>query len=160
MNTAVIGIDPGLTGGLCVLNEEGRIAMMFDMPVKPHNGKKRINAKQLLQVLGHAKEELGASRCYIERAQGAGGQGASSIFNYGMGYGMVLACLDAKGIDYTEVSPTKWKRLALLPTGADKSKSVAHARELFPFGAHWFTASKHGRAEASIIAALGYHGKF
>ena len=158
-NQLTIGIDPGLTGGIA-LTDGYKLYQCVDMPVLAINGKKQVNTHQLIQLFGAWSHQYDIGHCYIERAQGAGGQGASAVFNYGMGYGIVLASLVASGIRYTPVAPTKWKRLANLSGGASKKASLELAIALFPQKCLYFTRQKdHGRAEASIIAALGAHGK-
>ena len=50
------------------------------------------------------------------------GQGVSSCFTFGMGFGMVIGVVQAIGIPYELVTPTKWQREMV--SAADKSEST------------------------------------
>jgi len=81
------------------------------------------------------------------------GQGVSSMFNYGMGYGIYKGIFAALDIPFQEVPPVKWKREFSLDK--DKSKSIQAAKQLFPKEAINLLKSKDGRSEALLLAEYG-----
>ena len=54
----IIGIDPGLSGGIAVL-EENKVINLYDMPVMPEGkkNKRQLNSAQLVKLL---KDNFGA----------------------------------------------------------------------------------------------------
>ena len=106
----VIGIDPGRTGGIAVVDRDFNHKTSCEMPDSP----KEI-AKLLLGFL-HIKSWKNCI-VYIEKAQVmASGEGKISMQNYMREYGRLLGMLDAMGIPYVEVSPMTWKsRFNLIP---------------------------------------------
>ncbi len=151
----VLGIDPGLRGGLALVRGN-RLLQVMDMPVMEVLGKKRVNVHAIQQLFHALHGQYGpALRCTIEKSQAAPGQSGSAAFSYGRGYGELTASLIACQIPYTEVSPQTWRRNVGLMRGTDKKASIAKAIELFPSAVDRFTASKDGRAEAALIAMSG-----
>lgn len=138
----MIGIDPGVSGALAFLS--GANAAVLDMP----NADGQVLADPLYGILA----DWHAETVYIEKAQSMPGQGVSSTFKYGVGYGVILGVCAARGIAVVEVSPAKWKK-AMGLTGKDKEASRALACKLFPSVASKMMRKKdHGRAEALLIA--------
>ena len=164
-----LGVDPGVTGAIALLyggpKNDMQLVEVHDMPVK-NSGHKTykermiVDPRGLLDLIGHLVDEYDPLKVYVEGSQAAPGQSASSAFNYGVSYGKVLTALEAYSLDVQIVAPVTWKRLIGL-TGADKLKSLHTARAQWPDQSHLFDRRKdHGRAEASIIGALGGAGVF
>lgn len=144
--TTVIGIDPGLTGAIAFLFD-GK-PFVIDMPTV---GKDVCPAGLASELSAQLAE--GRLHAYVEQASSRPGQGVSSVFRYGKGYGTVIGVLAALFIPYSLVTPAKWKRAVGLPSGADKEASRALALRLFPELANDLKRKKdHGRAEALLIA--------
>ncbi len=153
-----LGIDPGLTGAL-VLIDNDKIAAWYDMPTRPKitKGKNEVCPASLNEILQEIKD---IARCQgrhifttLELVNGmpAGGRSmpAASAFNFGEGFGMVRAMLEAHSLPYQMVTPAKWKRAAGL-LGKDKDYSRTIATQLFP-GTDLGAKSK-GRADAICMA--------
>jgi hypothetical protein len=139
----ILGVDPGATGALALM-ENGRIHV-WDMPTVAGD----INIDELVRIVS----EINASVAVIERASARPGQGVSSTFRYGQGYGALRAVIGLCKIPSHLVTPAKWKRHFSLD--ADKEKSRALAIRLWP-GCGLFNLKKHhGRAEAALIAKFG-----
>lgn len=150
---AVIGIDPGLSGAIALLDDGDGIDV-FDMPVLElaRSGKKRreIDPTRLDDLI----RSLRGNRAVLEQAGSRPGQGVASSFAFGKGYGLVLGILVAHGIPYTVVHPTVWKKALHVPAGKDAAR--ARASQLFPGSAQrWTRAKDDGRAEAALIALWG-----
>ncbi|MGO0309860.1 hypothetical protein ACTL6P_25355, partial [Endozoicomonas acroporae] len=49
----VIGIDPGLTGGIAVLESESKeLIKVVDMPIIPEGSKKKVSGHGLMKIFG------------------------------------------------------------------------------------------------------------
>lgn len=137
-----IGIDPGKTGALALIMDDGSYRTVIDMPVTPSD-----LADELEQFI----DPPSPLRVAIEKQQAMPGQGVSSTFQTGYGYGLLIGTLATLGITYVEVAPSKWKA-AMGLRGSDKSESRKLAQSLFP-DAPLARVKDHGRAEALLLAA-------
>jgi crossover junction endodeoxyribonuclease RuvC len=94
----VVGIDPGIRGGLAiVVVEDGaapRLVEAIDVPVIGTGAKERVDAIAIRDWLAAHKPQ----HAYIERAQAMPRQGASSGFKYGRAVGAIEAALALSGI--------------------------------------------------------------
>ena len=146
-----LGIDPGLSGALAVIETyNGAPALIdaIDMPAVGTGAKARVDIIAAAQWI--AKHS--PSTAYVERAQAFPGQGASSGFSYGRAVGALEAVVALCSIPLILVEASIWKRKLHLP-GKDKEAARQKALQLFP-KQHALLARKkdHGRAEAALIA--------
>jgi hypothetical protein len=140
----ILGIDPGITGGIATLWPDGRIDA-YDIPTV--DGSVNIDAL-VRHVRAHAPR-----LAVIEKAQAMPKQGVVSVFKYGCAFGALCAATAVLEIPTHLVSPRKWKTHFGLD--ADKERSRALAIRLWP-GCGLFERKKdHGRAEAALIARYG-----
>src|SRR3546814_829098 len=141
--TGRAGFDPGGRGAVALLDDEGRLLEVHDMPyVDGH-----VLAPQLAAVVSVG----GVTHALVERAQSMPGQGVASVFRYGPGYGVILGVLGALQVSSELVSPAVWKRAAGLSQA--KGASRRRAVELWPAHAALFARVKDdGRAEAALVA--------
>jgi len=151
----VLGVDPGVNGGLAVVEiTDGAASVLIeciDIPAIGSGAKERVDAIAIRNWLAAHKPQ----HAYIERAQAMPGQGASSGFKYGKAVGAIEATVALCSIPVEIIEPSAWKRFWKLP-GKDKESGRQKALDLFP-AAHAALARKkdHGRAEASLIALYG-----
>lgn len=146
--TQTLGIDPGGTGAIATLNTNGQLIDVRDMPYL--DGMVMANALTGIILNGD-----GDRVAWVERAQAYPGQGRSSAFKYGTGFGVILGVLGALSIPYQLITPAVWKRKAGLSD--DKAASRRRAIELWPSHAQAFNRVKDdGRAEAALIARYGW----
>ncbi len=166
MTTTVIGIDPGIHGGIALVT--GDSAHVTDMPTLERKvGKKvkhRVDAAELAEVL--TTFALPGAIAYVERAQASTRMGVSSSFAYGEAFGMVVGALAQLHIEIRFVSPSAWKReMGLVKPGSrelgrdeerEKGSALELARALYPQLADKLSRQKDdGRADALLIA---HHG--
>jgi Holliday junction resolvasome RuvABC endonuclease subunit len=153
--TTVLGVDPGIRGGLAIITvDDGaapRLINAIDIPVTGTGAKERVDAIALRAWIVTHKPQ----HAYIERAQAMPKQGASSGFNYGRAVGAIEAVLACCEIPMTVIEPSAWKKLHRL-RGKDKEGGRQRALQLFP-AAHSLLARKrdHGRADSALIALYG-----
>ena len=81
------------------------------------------------------------------------GQGVSSTWTTGYGFGVWLGVLAALALPHTRVRPAIWKRAMGL--GKDKEQARLRAIQLFP-SADLRRKKDHGRAEALLLAWYGW----
>jgi crossover junction endodeoxyribonuclease RuvC len=148
-----LGIDPGINGGLAIVDIDIDSTVLIDAIDIPVTG---IKAKQRVDVLGVRDWILAHQprHALIERAGVMPKQGIASGFKYGRAVGAIEAAVALCNIPLTIVEPAVWKRRLGL-YGADKENSRQRALQLFP-SAHALLARKmdHGRAEAALIATV------
>ncbi len=154
-NLCVIGIDPGLTGAIAIVNGN-RQAVAYDMPTihEPPRKRHEVDRMNLEHIMG-AMMEYGPHAFVIERAQAAPGQSASSMFNYGNAYGTVVSMCWCTKLPVVSITPADWKRELGLPGGkANKELSRLKALEIFndEESSQYFRLKKdHNKAEAALI---------
>ena len=140
----ITGIDPGLSGALAFLYDDGRIEA-FDAPVVDNE----IDADALVRIIRERAPRL----AIVERGQSMPRQGVLSTFRYGVACGMLRAVIALCNVPYHLVSPRKWKTHFGLD--ADKERSRALAIRLWPGCGLFERKRDHGRAEAALIARYG-----
>lgn len=124
----IIAIDPGKNGGIAVFSiDRNMLIEVVKMPETPMD---------ILTFLSLFQKN---SICYIEKVGGIPGQGgASSMFNFGKGFGHLEMALLCRKIPTTEVTPQKWQKALQLGTKGHKSTSQwknklkAKAQQLYP----------------------------
>lgn len=154
----VIGIDPGASGAIAVL-QNGQV-QTFDTPyAKVKGGKGEYSTAGMVRLLKPFEPVLPgdeAVHVVMELVHAMPGQGVTSMFNFGKGYGIWLGILSALGLPYTLVSPRTWKKVMLADMGAEKDHARIRAQQMFPAAAEQFTRKRDdGRAEAALLAEYG-----
>jgi crossover junction endodeoxyribonuclease RuvC len=151
----ILGIDPGLTGGLAI---RGRDVTVIE-PMPAMDGE--ITLVELTSWLRENKHQV--EMAYLEKAQAMPKQGVSSTFNYGKGFGAVMGVLSALGIPFELVTPQRWTRVMHLGIESDlgpKAKSRIAVARLFPqFDLRESPRCKkphEGMVDALLLAEFGY----
>ena len=137
--TTIIGIDPGATGAIAMIQP---MVEVWDMPATPHD------LATLMRTF-----DANTTRVYVEEVHSMPGQGVASTFKFGKGYGEIIGVLATLGLGYRAISPAGWKRAMGLQR-AEKADSRRKAQELYPT-ASLARVKDHGRAEALLIAEWG-----
>jgi crossover junction endodeoxyribonuclease RuvC len=177
MPNLVIGIDPGLSGALCLLDQSG-LREVVDMPVMV-KGKARgavlneINPAALASTLrewahGSADDVLIVVESVNSRPTAGPPQpcpvckrdrkalGSSSVFSMGDTIGAIRGTLAALGYPVQWVTPQRWKKHYGLPGGKEKKELArAHAIKLYP-GADLARKRDHNRAEAILLSRFAW----
>lgn len=146
--TLTVAIDPGLTGAVAILGPALEVELLADLPVIRDGRLSWIDGGRLTSMLIDTQAGRPA-RAIVERVGAMPGQGISSAFNFGCGFGSVLSILQARHLPIELVTPAQWKRAMGLST--DKGVSLNKARLLFPT-AELHLAKHDGRAEALLLA--------
>ena len=149
MNPNIIGIDPGLSGGIAMLDPSGALIAVADLPVLRLDKLAWIDAFALRTWIMEQRE---GKPCIavVERVNSMPKQGVASSFQFGVGFGSILACMRMLSLPLHLPRPATWKRQMQL-TGKDKHAALDKARQLWPTAE--LHLSKHdGRAEALLVA--------
>lgn len=151
----IVGIDPGYSGAIALLN--GSVLQVHDMPTAPAvKGRVEMDLYRLGQLLSPDVDGICPETCVavLEKVATMPGQGISSAFRFGEGYGAIQMALVGHGWERNYVTPATWKKHFKL--SRDKGVSRALASQRFPQYAHLFDRVKDdGRAEAALLALYG-----
>ena len=135
-----IGIDPGKSGALALLTEDGQCTVV------------PFQESAYTAILKAASGP--SSVCCLEKVGAMPGQGVVSMFNFGHNLGYIEGLLQAFDIPYQLVPPQTWKKEFCVTS--DKNTSIEVCRKLFPHVCLLPTARSRkpsdGMAEALLLA--------
>jgi hypothetical protein len=139
----ILAVDPGLTGATAFyFPDDPHSLRVDDMPVAAGD----VDAAALARRI----EQMKPTVAIVERVGARPGQGVSSMFKFGCGYGMVQGVIATLGIPVHFVTPGVWKKHFRLP--AEKEKARKQAISLWPRCDRFGRKKDAGRAEAALIA--------
>lgn len=164
MSRYLIGIDPGLSGGIAVLDTGGELISLNTMPTTLHGRRKTVCVNRLWELIDNHDHKL--STVVIESAQKFSA-GTNALTSTWFGFGRITALLELQKIRHEIVSsPATWQKMfwsrPKLPKGVKfdtKEASISAAKRLFP--AHDFIPTKRskkpsdGLTDAALIAEYG-----
>jgi crossover junction endodeoxyribonuclease RuvC len=129
VSVLVLGVDPGLSGAIAGLSNDGALEFVSDLPIVRDLKLAWVDGNALQGTLQNA---LGGrtGRAIVERVSSMPGQGIASSFQLGVGFGSILSLLQAMRISIEFVTPAVWKKSYGL--GKDKRASLHKARLLYP----------------------------
>lgn len=143
MKKFIMGIDPGKSGGVAVLDIERKdevfISKVTDMTY--------LDIANLIRA-----HKTALSMVYLEHVHAIPGRrmSSSSSFKFGTSYGFYLGVLCALQIPFTKVRPAVWMRAMSCLSKGDKNVTKRKAQELFPG-----LTITHATADALLIAEYG-----
>ena len=150
-----LGIDIGATGAIAVLDEQGQLVDVHDMPCLLDGPKNRrtVNAPLLAELVYRTH----ATRAFVERVGPRPQEGAVGAFAFGDCKGVVRGVLAAAAIPSVFITPVQWKRAVGVPPGKDmKDMARSNAINRWPAKAEMFKRKMDdGRAEAALIGLAG-----
>lgn len=145
MRASILGIDPGsVSGAWAAIFPDGSMSC-GDLPVVDRT----VNPAEL----GRLIRALNPERAVVEQVGAMPGQGVSSMFAFGRGYGCILGVLGACEIPVQMVTPGRWKKAMGLDSDKEKSRSLAI--RTWPQSDQFKRKKDAGRAEAGLIALWG-----
>ena len=152
----IVGIDPGLSGAVCLYSTISGDIDVWDMPTVEvlRSGKKKRELN--INLLAKRLEICGSTSCavFLERVGAMPGQGVSSTFAFGRNVGIIEGIVGARVAPITIVPPQTWQKAMNVRGGKDGAR--LRATELFPKHADLFARVKDdGRADATLIAKYG-----
>ena len=149
----IIGIDPGLSGGIAVLDDL-KIFDIFDMPIMSEGkkNKNQLNSAQLVNIINKNILKKDETFVIVEHVSAMPGQGVTSMFNFGQTFGSIKGICAALGLPIFYVRPAKWKKhFELINSSKDASRTKVI--EMYPSISSRLSKKKDvNKADAILIA--------
>lgn len=158
----ILGIDPGLSGGWSLINDDGKLVKAGAFPT--HTVRKSGKASTQLdgRALADTLRQLDATHAFVEVVSSRPRQAGQ--FQFGINCGLVHGILHAHGIPFELVAPASWKAAFGIKRAEDETKrdkkneARQMAANLYPDHAGIFSRVKDdGPAEATLIALYGLY---
>ena len=148
MSQLFIGIDPGQSGALAMIDEINDVIVLSDWP-GDEIGAATIVREIKMKAQHHKSILLGA----IERVHSMPKQGVASTFKFGTNYGIWRGILASFEIPFFTVGVHQWQK-GVIQKAQDKKPALAAASRLFPAAELYGPrgGGKDGRADALLIA--------
>ena len=150
----IFGIDPGVSGAICVLNKR-KIVEVYEMPtmIDGKKNKRQVNGAEVtnifLKELSYEKKE---AKVVVEQVNAMPGQGVTSMFNFGQSFGVIKGICAALRLPVYFVRPVKWKKyFNLIKTNKDASRTKVI--EIFPNVSSKISRKKDSNKADSILIA-------
>ena len=157
----IIGIDPGLSGGIAVL-KNNFIKKLYDMPVMPEGkkNKRQLNSAQLVKLITDSISKDEEVSVVVEQVNAMPGQGVTSMFNFGQTFGAIKGICAAMGLPIYFVRPSKWKKhFELINSSKDASRTKAI--EMYPSISDRLSRKKDvNKSDAILIARFFCETRF
>ena len=152
----IIGIDPGLSGGIAIL-ENNKIKEIFDMPVMSDGkkNKRQLNSALLVQLVKDNIDDIEDVVVVVEQVNAMPGQGVTSMFNFGQTFGAIKGICAALGLPVFFVRPAKWKKHFELINSA-KDASRTKVIEMYPHVSEKLSKKKDVNKSDAILIARYY----
>jgi crossover junction endodeoxyribonuclease RuvC len=153
----VLGVDPGLVGGIAIIDVEG-VVLLVDMPVhKVGVGHKKNTRPELdLHSFCFILAQHRPDHCVIKKVSARPGQGVTSMFRFGYAAGAVYGAIAAIGLRCFFVTPQSWQKFHGI--GPEPDAARQRASQLYPQIAPQLIRKADGnRADALLIACYGLH---
>ena len=121
----ILGIDPGKTGGLAILDAHGKVVALHPMPMQA----KEFDVETLFQIIQGLPE---GSMVVMEAVHSFPSQGVRSVWSFAYGVGLIHGLVRASQVPLELVSPVTWQKATCGATRGDKSVTAAWAARMFP----------------------------
>jgi hypothetical protein len=117
-----VGVDPGQTGGVCAVDEQGTLLSMMTF-------NKGLIAGLSCFFEDHPQQAMIVG---VERVHSMPKQGVASTFKFGVGFGMIQGFLGSRYITYDLVTPQTWTKICRDSVGEKaKERTLAFADNLW-----------------------------
>ena len=152
----IIGIDPGLSGAIAIL-EDKKVFSVSDMPVMAEGkkNKRQLNSAQLVNIIRENIVGAHEIAVIVEQVNAMPGQGVTSMFNFGQTFGAIKGVCAALGLPIFFVRPSKWKKhFELINSSKDSSRTKAI--EMYPSLSDDLARKKDVNKSDAILIARYY----
>jgi hypothetical protein len=134
----VVGIDPGKDGALCAIDLKGNVRNVmltkkeFTIPIGK-GSRREYDALAMGNCLTEWHALYGIDLIAIEKQQAMPGQGVTSMFSIGMGYGLWIGAAATLRIPFQIVHPKTWQRAVLRDVpGVGKGRAILFCKQRLP----------------------------
>ncbi|MBF8766341.1 hypothetical protein IR009_14050 [Pseudomonas putida] len=123
----ILGIDPGLSGGLSIIDEQFNLIACIQMPICFVDGKKRrVDPRPVFDFIAQHEPVLAV----VELVGSRPGQGVTSMFSFGDAFGAVRAIAECLCPTVRYSRPQEWRGHQSL-SGLSKEQIAEVAFEVF-----------------------------
>ncbi|UKK52680.1 hypothetical protein [Prevotella sp. E2-28] len=145
MSRLVMGIDPGVNGGIAIVNMDSH--EVVDVAAMPDT---------LTDISEFIEKYKDVTAAYVEKVHSMPKQGVASTFTFGMFYGYVLMGVTAHKIRKIDVMPAKWQAEMGVKSKKGEDKT-SHKNRLKSLAQHLFPKTKVTlkNADALLLAEYG-----
>jgi hypothetical protein len=107
MRSTILGIDPGRTGALVLLDfDTGQLVHAARMPI--HKGE--VSREGIVDLFDSFVDNTSVAFCAIERVHSRPSNGVVAAFAFGMYSEMMRMSCACYDVDFIEVTPQQWQR--------------------------------------------------
>ena len=145
----IMGIDPGFSGALAVLDSDLKIDFVMDMPILMVGKKRELDEAKLSDIF--SRWRLRPMMVGLEKSQTMPNQGIVSSGRYMSSYGFLRGLCVGNGIPYHLIQPQSWKKAMMPDMGKEKGASIQKVTQIYP-ELSLTTVKDHGIADAVLIA--------
>ena len=127
MNKLYIGIDPGQSGGIALI-QDGKEPVVYPMPLIE---KTELDIVKIFDIITQEPN----CHIVIEDVHSIFGSSANSNWSFGFGCGQLFAMLKLSSLPFTRVSPKTWQKemwQGVVKQDDNKATSLLAATRLFP----------------------------
>jgi len=153
----IIGIDPGISGAICILTD-GKITEIYEMPtmIDGKKNKKQVNGAEITNIINKELVNEKDINVVIEHVSAMPGQGVTSMFNFGQSFGVLKGICAALKLPVHFIRPVKWKKhFNLINTEKDASRTKVI--EVFPYISSKISKKKDANKADAILIARFFH---
>lgn len=151
-----MSVDPGLSGGMAFMRDDGFLVDFMKMPVKPILKDGLKTNKRIIDIATVAAmiSRYEPGKVYIEQVHAMPKQGVSSTFTFGMGYGMILGLSLALEVlmETHLVTPQRWQ--GFLYGKGYGPDLCTKGRAYLKFSELWPDLAKDGVTHDGIVDAV------
>jgi len=149
----VLGVDPGLNGGMVLINDRKEIINQTTFS--------RTDGSLNCNLISDWFKDKFIDHVYLEKVHALPQVGAGSSFKFGLVFGQIMAILSLSGLGYTLVTPRRWQTIieGNLKHLKPKERALLTAQKIFD-GYDLRKSSRSrvwhdGLVDASLIALYG-----
>lgn len=124
----VIGIDPGLDGGIAYIDVLSSGVINYYAEPMPVKGKKDVDLPDVFDIDSPYRPQL----VCVELQGARPGQGPAGTFTTGKNYGRLLGGFEMLQVPIQIVTAGKWQRAILGKSSKDKTRAINYVRTRWP----------------------------
>lgn len=175
-----IGIDPGSSGAIAIIDKNDKPVAVHDMPMRylmprkkakitktgkklktpKQDSRKVLDAKVIAKILGPYVKNI--TWCVLESVNSRSAQGVKSVFSFGERFGALKGVLESLGVNYHMTAPVVWQKHFDLTgkkedLGEHKINIMKKCRGFYPDIEYHGPKGglKDGRSDALLLARYG-----
>jgi len=159
MKKLFVGIDNGISGGLSILDESGKLHTLASMPIQRTKKGNEIDVRWIHRWLLDCSEQSESVTVIIEEP--AGSKFPKMASSMAGSFHAIRATVELLRLVYHRVTPQQWQKAVLgkLPKGQTKIAALTKARSLWPKET-WLesprcTKPHDGWVDSALIAQYG-----